>query len=309
MIMMFSLCSKRFVDALIVLFCLITLTFFLVRFVPGGPFDHEHVLAKETEEALAKFYGYDLPLSKQYANYCMHLLQGDFGPSMRYPGYSVNQLLKEHIPVSIELGFWAILMAVTIGGTCGLMAAAFHNSWVDHFLMSSCLLGLSLPTFVLGPILLWIFALKLEWFQAVGWDHWSDRILPTLTLTCMYMGYIARLMRTACLDTFVQDFIRTARAKGVGPIRLLVCHVLKNALGPVLTYLGPSAAAIMSGSLVIESLFQIPGAGSLFISAIGQRDVALLLGTVLYFAVLLLLFNLLVDVCLFFCNPKQRANK
>lgn len=309
MIMMFSLCSKRFVDALIVLFCLITLTFFLVRFVPGGPFDHEHVLAKETEEALAKFYGYDLPLSKQYANYCMHLLQGDFGPSMRYPGYSVNQLLKEHIPVSIELGFWAILMAVTIGGTCGLMAAAFHNSWVDRFLMGSCLLGLSLPTFVLGPILLWIFALKLEWFQAVGWDHWSDRILPTLTLTCMYTGYIARLMRTACLDTFVQDFIRTARAKGVGPMRLLACHVLKNALGPVLTYLGPAAAAIMSGSLVIESLFQIPGAGSLFISAIGQRDVALLLGTVLYFAVLILLFNLLVDVCLFFCNPKQRANK
>lgn len=309
MIMMFSLCSKRFVDALIVLFCLITLTFFLVRFVPGGPFDHEHVLAKETEEALAKFYGYDLPLSKQYANYCMHLLQGDFGPSMRYPGYSVNQLLKEHIPVSIELGFWAILMAVTIGGTCGLMAAAFHNSWVDRFLMSSCLLGLSLPTFVLGPILLWVFALKLEWFQAVGWDHWSDRVLPTLTLTCMYTGYIARLMRTACLDTLAQDFIRTARAKGVGPIRLLACHVLKNALGPVLTYLGPAAAAIMSGSLVIESLFQIPGAGSLFISAIGQRDVALLLGTVLYFAVLILLFNLLVDVCLFFCNPKQRANK
>lgn len=309
MIMMFSLCSKRFVDALIVLFCLITLTFFLVRFVPGGPFDHEHVLAKETEEALAKFYGYDLPLSKQYANYCMHLLQGDFGPSMRYPGYSVNQLLKEHIPVSIELGFWAILMAVTIGGTCGLMAAAFHNSWVDRFLMSSCLLGLSLPTFVLGPILLWVFALKLEWFQAVGWDHWSDRILPTLTLTCMYTGYIARLMRTACLDTLAQDFIRTARAKGVGPIRLLACHVLKNALGPVLTYLGPAAAAIMSGSLVIESLFQIPGAGSLFISAIGQRDVALLLGTVLYFAVLILLFNLLVDVCLFFCNPKQKANK
>lgn len=309
MIMMLSLCSKRFVDALIVLFCLITLTFFLVRFVPGGPFDHEHVLAKETEEALAKFYGYDLPLSKQYANYCMHLLQGDFGPSMRYPGYSVNQLLKEHIPVSIELGFWAILMAVTIGGTCGLMAAAFHNSWVDRFLMSSCLLGLSLPTFVLGPILLWVFALKLEWFQAVGWDHWSDRILPTLTLTCMYTGYIARLMRTACLDTLAQDFIRTARAKGVGPIRLLACHVLKNALGPVLTYLGPAAAAIMSGSLVIESLFQIPGAGSLFISAIGQRDVALLLGTVLYFAVLILLFNLLVDVCLFFCNPKQKANK
>lgn len=309
MIMMLGLCSKRFVDALIVLFCLITLTFFLVRFVPGGPFDHEHVLAKETEEALAKFYGYDLPLSKQYANYCMHLLQGDFGPSMRYPGYSVNQLLKEHIPVSIELGFWAILMAVTIGGTCGLMAAAFHNSWVDRFLMSSCLLGLSLPTFVLGPILLWVFALKLEWFQAVGWDHWSDRILPTLTLTCMYTGYIARLMRTACLDTLAQDFIRTARAKGVGPIRLLACHVLKNALGPVLTYLGPAAAAIMSGSLVIESLFQIPGAGSLFISAIGQRDVALLLGTVLYFAVLILLFNLLVDVCLFFCNPKQRANK
>ena len=306
---MLSLCSKRFLDALIVLFGLMTLTFFLVRFVPGGPFDCEHGLAKETEEALAKFYGYDMPLGKQYIHYCSHLLQGDFGPSMRYPGCSVNQLLKEHIPVSIELGFWAILIAVIIGGSCGLLAAAFHNSWLDRILMSGCLLGLSLPTFVLGPILLWIFALKWEWFQAVGWGHWSDRILPSLTLTCMYSGYIARLMRTACLDTLAQDFIRTARAKGVGEIRLLLCHVLKNALGPVLTYLGPAAAAIMSGSLVIESLFQIPGAGSLFISAIGQRDISLVLGTVLYFAVLILLFNLLVDIGLFYCNPKQRINK
>ena len=306
---MFNLCSKRFLDALIVLFCLVSLTFFLVRFVPGGPFDLEHGLTKETKEALAKFYGYDMPLSKQYANYCFHLLQGDLGPSMRYPGCSVNQLLREHIPVSMELGFWAILISVIIGGGGGLLAAALHNTWLDRFLMSVCLLGLSLPTFVLGPILLWIFALKLELFQAVGWEHWSDRILPSLTLTCMYAGYIARLTRTACLDTLAQDFIRTARAKGIGKMRLFVCHVLKNAFGPVLTYLGPAAAAIMSGSLVIESLFQIPGAGSLFISAIGQRDVALILGTVLYFAVLILLFNLLVDVCLFYCNPKQRMNK
>ncbi len=306
---MFNLCFKRFFDALLVLFCLITLTFFLIRFVPGGPFDKEYSLAKETEEALAKFYGYNLSLDKQYWNYFKHLLQGDLGPSMRYPGFSVNQLLKDHIPVSIELGFWSILMAFVIGVSLGLLAAAFHNTWLDRFLMSGCLIGLSLPTFVLGPILLWIFALKLEWFQAIGWNHWGDRILPSLTLTCMYTGYIARLTRTACLDILNQDFIQTARAKGVGPIRLLGCHVLKNALGPVLTYLGPAAAAIMSGSLVIESLFQIPGAGSLFISAVGQRDVALLIGTVLYFAILILVFNLIVDICLFLCNPKQRLSK
>lgn len=302
-----SFLTKRFFDSIIVLFCLSTLTFFLTRFVPGGPFDQEHGLTKETLENLSKFYGYDAPLHQQYSRYLWNLVHGDLGPSMRYPGYSVNQLLKERIPTSLELGFWAISLATITGGSIGILAAIYRNGWIDKILMAGCLFGLSLPTFVLGPIILLTFSLKLGWFQATGWVHWSDRILPTLTLACMYSGYIARLMRTSCLDVLSQPFIRTALAKGLGKKQIFIFHILKNALNPVLTYLGPTTAAIMSGSLVIESLFQIPGAGSLFISAVGQRDTSLLIGTVLYFAVLILLLNFCVDIALSICNPKQKA--
>ena len=303
---MLSFLIKRFFDSIIVLLCLCTMTFFLIRFVPGGPFDQEHALSPETLKNLSKFYGYDAPLYQQYGRYLWNLVQGDLGPSMRYPGYSVNQLLKERVHVSLELGFWAILLATFSGGSIGILASIYHNRWPDKLLMGLCLFGLSLPTFVLGPIFLLTFSLKLGWCQAVGWAHWSDRILPTLTLSWMYSGYIARLMRTSCLDVLSQPFIKTALSKGLSKPQVFVFHVLKNALNPVLTYLGPTTAAIMSGSLVIESLFQIPGAGSLFISAVGQRDTALLLGTVLYFAVLILLLNFCVDIALSICNPKQK---
>lgn len=303
---MLRFCLKHLLDSLLVLFSLWTLTFFLIRFVPGGPFDAELTYSQETINALSQFYGYNQSLGKQYLTYLSHLLQGDLGPSMRYPGYSVNALLQERIPVSLELGFWTLLCATLVGGSIGVIATVYHNRKLDGILMGACLLGLSLPTFVLGPLLIFFFALKLEWFQAVGWHHWSDRILPTLTLTCMYSGYIARLTRTTCLDVLSQPFIRTAIAKGLGRVHIFIFHVLKNAIAPVLTYLGPTAAAVMSGSLVIESLFQIPGAGSLFISAVNQRDTALLLGTVLYFSVLIVIFNFFVDIALSWCNPKQR---
>lgn len=297
---------KRFWDSLWVLFLLGTLTFFMARFVPGGPFDQECNLSQTTLQNLAQFYGYDKPLYQQYFDYFSHLIKGDLGPSMRYSGHSVNQLLQGSIPVSLELGFWAMLVSLILGGTTGIICAIYHGRFLDKCLMLLCLLCLSLPTFVLGPIIIWFFVLKLNYGQAIGWESWSDRILPVVTLACMYSGYIARLMRTSCLDVLHQPFIKTAYAKGLNRFRILFFHVLKNALSPVLTYLGPATAAIMSGSLVIESLFQIPGAGSLFISAVTQRDTSLLLGTVLYFAFLILLMNFLVDIAVGFCNPKQR---
>ena len=297
---------KRFLDSLWVLFLLGTLTFFMARFVPGGPFDQECNLSKTTLRNLAQFYGYDKPLYQQYTDYFLHLLHGDFGPSMRYAGHSVNQLLHECIPVSLELGFWAMLVSLLLGGTCGIICAVYRGSCLDKFLMFLCLFCLSLPTFVLGPIVIKLFVLKLNYGQAIGWDHWSSRILPVVTLACMYSGYVARLMRTSCIDTLNQPFVKTAYAKGLNRFQVLFFHVLKNAITPVLTYIGPATAAIMSGSLVIESLFQIPGAGSLFIAAVTQRDTALLLGTVLYFSFLILLMNFLVDVAVGICNPKQR---
>ena len=305
---MLKLICKRFLDALWVLLLLCMLTFFLIRFVPGGPFDNECGLPIDTLRALEKFYGYDQPLTHQFFHYLKHLLQGDFGPSMRYPGYSVSQLLQERIPVSFELGGLTLLLSLGIGLACGGTAALFHNRWIDKLLMSICFVSLSLPTFVLGPILVFIFSLYFGWFPAIGWDSYSNYILPTITLACMYSGYIARIFRASCLDVLDQPFIRTAFAKGLSKKRVFFIHVLKNAFMPVLTYLGPTAAAVMSGSLVIESLFQIPGAGSLFISAVVQRDTPLLLGTVLYFSLLILLFNFFVDVILAICNPKQKIS-
>ena len=303
-----KLILKRLLESIPVLCCLVTLTFFIIRWVPGGPFDAENNLPADVVAQLNAYYGYDQPLLKQYLHYLAHLLKGDFGPSMRYPGYSVNQLLGECIPVSFELGFWAMLLASCVGGSVGIIAAIKVNTWIDRTLMGICLLGLCLPTFVIGPFIIFIFSLKLGWFQAIGWDYLSDRILPTITLACMYSGYIARLMRTCCLEILSSPFIKTAYAKGLTKMRILIFHMLKNALSPVLTYLGPTAAAIMSGSLVIESLFQIPGAGSLFITAVGQRDSALLIGTVLYFSLLIIIFNLLVDVSILLLDPRQKSD-
>lgn len=305
---MLRLCLRRFGEAIPVLWCLLTLTFIIARCVPGGPFDREMNASPEIVEQLKHFYGYDDTLFHQYLNYMKHLLCGDLGPSMRYAGYSVNQLLAARIPVSFELGFWAILVAFIVGGTCGMLAALKADTWIDRLLMSLCLSFMSLPTFVIGPLIILFFSLKLQWFYAIGWNDAADRILPTLTLACMYSGYIARLTRTCCIEVLSQAYIRTAFAKGLCKAHVFIVHVLKNALGPVLSYLGPTAAAIMSGSLVIESLFQIPGAGSLFITAVGQRDISLLLGTVLYFALLIIVFNLLVDLGLLLLDPRQRSN-
>jgi oligopeptide transport system permease protein len=305
---MLKLAIGRFVEAILVLWCLLTLTFFIAYWVPGGPFDAEKSISPKVLAQLNTFYGYDQPILVQYTHYIRNLLALDLGPSMRYPGYSVNQLLKKRIPVSFELGFWAMLVTVLWGGTLGVIAAVKVNTWIDHALMSICLFGLTLPTFVVGPCIIFVFALQLQWFQAIGWNHWTDRILPTITLACMYSGYMARLTRTYCLEVFSSPFVNAAFAKGLSKARVFTFHVLKNALAPILTYLGPTSAAIMSGSLVIESLFQIPGAGSLFITAVGQRDTPLLLGTVLYFALLIIFFNLLVDLISLMLDPRQRPN-
>ncbi len=306
---MLKLVFKRVMEAIPVLVCILTLTFVIARWVPGGPFDREANTSPEVQTALKIYYGYDQPIWNQYVNYIKNLLSGDMGPSMRYQGETVNELLAKCIPVSFELGFWAMLISVIFGIGIGMLAALRQNTPLDWTLMGICMVEISLPTFVIGPLFILIFGLKFQWVQVVGWEEWTDRILPSLTLAAMYTGYIARLTRGSFLEVVRQNFIRTAKAKGLSNLRIFCVHALRNALSPVVNYIGPAAAAIISGSLVIESLFHIPGAGSLFIAAVGQRDDALLLGTVLYFAILIITFNLFVDILLILLNPIQKQTQ
>ena len=306
---MLKLIIKRILSAVPVLICVLSISFLFARLVPGGPFDKESNASDDTMTAIKEYYGYNKPLTMQYLSYFKKLATGDLGPSMRYQGCTVNELLSERIPVSLELGILAMILASIVGTCVGVFSAIHQNSTTDRIIMGGCLLGISLPSFVVGPLLILLFGIKLKIVNAVGWDSISDRILPTITLACMYSGYIARLARSSFLEVLKQNFIRTAMAKGLSTNRILLVHALKNAIAPVITYLAPTSAAIMSGSLVIEALFNIPGAGSLFITAVGQRDYSLILGCILYLAVLIISFNLLVDICLIIINPLKKIIK
>jgi oligopeptide transport system permease protein len=304
---MVRLVVSRFFEAIPVWVCILTLTFVIARVVPGGPFDADVQSNSEVQLVLKSYYGYDQPVWVQYCRYMKNLLMGNLGPSMRYQGYTVNELLAQRIPVSIELGFWTMLSSILIGLGLGVIAAFKYRSWLDWLTTGLSTATISLPVFVIGPLLILLFGIKLHWFQVVGWEEPCDRILPTLTLTAMYTGYVTRLTRGSLLEVVRQNFIRTALAKGLSNTRIFCLHALRNALSPVLNYLGPTAAGIVSGSLVIESLFNINGVGSLFITAVGQRDDALILGTVLYFSTLIIIFNLVVDIILIVLNPTQKS--
>ncbi|MDR2863919.1 MAG: ABC transporter permease [Puniceicoccales bacterium] len=297
---------KRFAGMVPVLLVIATVTFFLVRFVPGGPFDQERTLPAPVKAQLYAHYGLDKPLYAQYGRYLLNLLQGDLGPSYKYPGWSVNELIVERAKVSLELGLWGLLVAVALGVPAGAIAAARPNTWLDHTLTGLSTLGICVPSFVLGPLLILFFALKLGWFHALGWESAGDRILPALALGLVFAAPITRLTRANMLEVRNQDYMRTARAKGLSGARVYFVHGLRNALVPVMTYLGPTTAGLISGSFVIESMFNIPGLGKLFVSSAFNREYTMICGTVLFYAVALLMLNLAVDVALALLNPRVR---
>jgi oligopeptide transport system permease protein len=212
------------------------------------------------------------------------------------------------LPVSIELGFYAFLLALLFGVTLGTISAIRPNSSLDHIPMSLSLLGICMPSFVIGPILLLVFSLKLHWFNVQGWQFTADKVLPTLTLSLFYTAFIARLTRSSLIETLNQDYIRTAIAKGLTPFRVIFVHALRNGISPVISYLGPALAGLISGSFVVETIFQIPGLGRFFVLSAINRDVSLTIGVVLFYAILILLFNLLVDILLVIINPKRSFN-
>ncbi len=303
---MFRFIAKRFLEMIPVLFVIATLTFFMVRLAPGGPFTTEKSIPPEIQKKLEAFYGLNKPLYQQYLDYMGNLLKGDLGPSFKYATWSVNELIWSAFPVSLELGCYGLAIALVLGLGAGIVASLRQNSAVDHISMSLAMLGICVPTFVMGPLLVLIFGLGLGWVNASGWDSARDRILPSLTLGGFYAAYIARLARGGMLEILNQDFIRTARAKGASPKRVILKHALKGGLLPVVSFLGPAVADIITGSFVVETIFQVPGLGRFFVTAAFNRDYTMVLGTVLFYAVLIILLNLVVDVVQVWLNPRLR---
>lgn len=302
---MFKFIARRIVQSVLVIFIIVSVTFFMVRFAPGDPFSAERKMPEHIKERLMAHYGLDQPLMVQYGNYLSQLVKGDLGPSFTETR-SVNQILAATFPVSLELGGWALLIALGIGLPVGILAAVFRNTLADYIPMSMAMVGICLPTFVLGPILALVFGVWLGWFNVSGWFVPSDRVLPALTIGLVYAAVIARITRGGMLEILSQDFIRTAQAKGVPFIRIILLHTLKGGLLPVISFLGPALAGIISGSFVVETIFQIPGMGREFVSSAFDRDYTLVLGTIILYAVLITAANLLVDIVQVVLNPRLR---
>ncbi len=297
---------RRLLETIPVLFVIVTATFFMIRFVPGGPFTAEKAVTPEVMRNLEAHYGLNKPLHQQYFDYLGSLLHGDLGPSFKYPNRTVNEIIADKLPTSLELGGWSLLVALVVGLPLGVLAAVKRNTWLDYLASSTAMIGICVPTFVLGPLLVLLFAIQLRWVNASGWYEPIDRILPALVLGFFYSAYIARLTRGGMLDVLNQDFIRTARAKGASELRVIFKHALRGGLVPVVSFLGPAVAGILTGSFVIETIFQIPGLGREFVNSAFNRDYTLVLGTVILYATLVILLNLVVDIVQVWLNPKLK---
>jgi oligopeptide transport system permease protein len=303
---MFRFITSRFLQSLLALFLVITATFFMVRFVPGGPFTAEKAVTPEILRNLEAHYGLDKPLWQQYLDYLGSLARGDLGPSFKYPNRTVNEIIFDKVPVSAELGAISLAVALVLGIALGTLAAIRRNTWVDYVASSFGMIGISIPTFVVGPLLVLALAIHLGWFNASGWYGPADRVLPALVLGIAYAAPISRLTRGGLLEVLNQDFIRTARAKGASEFRVVTRHALRGGLLPVVSYLGPAVAGILTGSFVIETIFQLPGIGREFVNSAFNRDYTLVLGTVILYAVLIMALNLAVDIAQAWMNPKVR---
>ena len=301
-----KLLLSRLLQAIPTLWVIATLTFFMTRFAPGGPFDSEKAIAEEIRVKLESHFGLDRPLFEQYLIYLQNLLHGDLGPSFKYPEWDVSELIATAFPVSLTLGILSLLIALCIGIPIGMIAALRRNSWMDYLPMSLSMAGICLPTFILGPLLIFALSTNLGVLPPLGWYGPGDWVLPSLTLGLFYAAYIARLTRAGMLETLQLDYIRTARAKGANSWRILTKHAAKGGLLPVVTFLGPAFAGLITGSFVIESIFFIPGLGKFFVTAAFNRDYTMVLGTVLFYATLIIFLNLLVDVLQAWLDPKAR---
>lgn len=297
----------RLAQAIPVLFAVITTTFFLIRQAPGGPFDAEKPVIPAVKRALEAKYNLDLPIWQQYTQYLSDLLKGDMGPSFKYPGWAVEDLIISGLPATAELAFYALLVAVFIGVLAGVSAALKPNTARDYVPMSVAMLGICMPSFLLGPLLILIFGFWLDWLPISGWgDLPGDKILPSITLGAGYAAYVARLTRGGMLEVMSQDYIRTARAKGLPEWVVISKHALRGGLIPTVAFLGPAFAGLLAGSFVVETIFQIPGLGRFYVQAAFNRDYTMILGTTIFISTLIIVFNLLSDLLAVWMNPKLR---
>ena len=298
--------AQRLLQTIPVIWVIITVTFFMIRFVPGGPFTSERAVSPEIMRNLEAHYGLNRPLYRQYLDYCSSILHGDLGPSFKYPTRSVNEIIADKRPVSAELGMWSLAVALVIGLPLGILASVSRNTWIDYACSFAVMLGICVPTFVLGPLIILLFAIHFGLFNASGWYSPIDRVLPSLTLGLFYAAYVARLTRGGMLEVLSNDYIRTARAKGAGEARVILRHALRGGLAPVVSFLGPAIAGIVTGSFVIETIFEIPGIGREFVNSAFNRDYTLVLGTVILYAGFIIVMNLVVDIVQVWLNPRLR---
>ncbi|WP_119460326.1 oligopeptide ABC transporter permease OppB [Rhodospirillaceae bacterium SYSU D60014] len=299
---------KRMLGALPTLFLIITIAFFMMRLAPGGPFDKERNLPAQVEANLNKAYHLDEPLPQQYLRYVGNILQGDFGPSFQYKDFSVTELIWGGFPVSLRLGGLAILFAFGIGVALGTVAALNQNSLTDYLVMGTAMTGITIPNFVMAPLLTLVFGLYLSWLPVGGWGGGgiAHSVLPIVALCLPQVAAIARLTRGSMIEVLRSNFMRTARAKGLPERVTILRHGLKAAMLPVVSYLGPAVASIITGSVIIEQIFGIPGIGRYFVQAALNRDYTLVMGVTIFYGVLIILFNLLVDLLYGLLDPKVR---
>jgi len=291
---------------MVILLILSLITFTLMHMIPGGPFDREKKLPREIIANLEAYYHLDEPFWKQYLNYLGGLLHFDLGPSITYRSRTVNDIIRDQAPISAQLGLFAFLIAVGLGIPLGILAALKQNTTVDYTCMWLAILGVSIPNLALGPFLIWIFSLNLGWFPIARWGGIGHAVLPAITLGTAYSAIIARLTRASMLQVIREDYIRTARAKGLAEHIVILRHALKNALIPVTTVLGPIFAIIITGSMIVEQIFAIPGIGKYFVTSVTNRDYPVIMGITLFFGAIIVIANLIVDMTYGFLDPRIR---
>ncbi|SHJ46958.1 ABC transporter permease [Tepidibacter formicigenes] len=295
---------KRLGAMAITMFFIITITFVLMHAIPGGPFTGEKKLPPAIEEALMKKYNLDQPMFKQYTNYLGSVLKGDLGPSFKLKGQTVNEIIARSFPASAQLGSIAIILILLIGVPIGVIAALKQGTWIDNAVMFLAIAGVTIPSFVIATLMIYVFSVKLNILPAARWGTFEQMIMPTIALGAYSLAFVARLTRSTMLEVISQDYIRTARAKGLSERVVIFKHALKNALIPIITYVGPLAAALLTGSFVVEKIFAIPGLGRFFVESISNRDYTVIMGVTIFYAVFLVITMLIVDILYAFVDPR-----
>lgn len=299
---------RRLLGLIPTLLIIITISFFIIRVAPGGPFARERNIPAQILANIMKKYHMDEPLWKQYLRYMYDAVRGDLGPSFRMKDFDVTTLVIRSLPNSMVLGLMSLSLALALGISTGIVSATRQNTVADYASMAVAIVGVSIPLFVIGPLLIFVFALRLKWFPTSGWfmsgGSWKTIVMPVITLSLPYFAYLARLSRASILEVLRSDYVRTARAKGLGESLIMRRHILRGAMLPVVSYLGPAFAGIITGTVVVETIFRVPGLGLFFIQSALNRDYTLIMGTVIVYSVVLLIMNFLVDIAYGIMDPR-----